>query len=149
MTTRYFPAKEIVPGLWIGSKRDSMDATFMRRHDIRVIINCTNEVDAPFKDTIPTYRVPLDDAEHSNAVFLQHAEYVAAVIDVCLQEGRGVLVHCFAGVSRSASMVAAYLILARGMSKEEAIATVRARKKETFHPRLVFDHALSNLRRPW
>jgi len=139
----YFPAKEVIPGVWIGSQGDCTSEQFMREHQIGVIINCTKDVPAPFKDRIPTYRIPLDDAEHSNPELIRHMEYVAAVIDVCKRDGKNVLVHCYAGVSRSASTVAAYLILATGMSKEEAIATIRAKKKETFHPRLVFDTALT------
>lgn len=42
--------------------------------------------------------------------------------------GSGVYVHCYAGCGRSGTLVAAYLILARGLSAEEAIAYYRLRR---------------------
>jgi dual specificity MAP kinase phosphatase len=140
---RYFPAKQIVPGIWIGSQGNALDAQFIRRHNIRMIVNCTTEVDAPFKNRIPTYRIPMDDAERSNPELLEHAEYVAAAMDVVRARGGSILVHCYAGVSRSASMTACYLMLVMGLSKDEAIRLIRAKKPETFQPRVVFDAALT------
>lgn len=54
-----------------------------------------------------------------------HFEPIAAFIDRGRASG-GVLVHCYAGVSRSATLVAAYLILRRGMTLQEALDTLRA-----------------------
>ncbi|MCE4601310.1 MAG: dual specificity protein phosphatase family protein [Desulfurococcales archaeon] len=42
--------------------------------------------------------------------------------------GLRVYVHCYAGCGRSGTLVAAYLILARGLSAEEAIAYYRLRR---------------------
>jgi dual specificity phosphatase 12 len=41
-------------------------------------------------------------------------------------------VHCFAGVSRSASVAAAYLMVAEGLTPREAIDRVRAAKPVAF-----------------
>ncbi len=40
-----------------------------------------------------------------------------------------VVVHCIAGISRSASICAAYLIKHRGMSAIEALEFVRSRRR--------------------
>src|SRR5262249_47372548 len=44
-----------------------------------------------------------------------------------LCEGRRVLVHCYAGVNRSATVCCAALILLEGLSAQEALARVRER----------------------
>ncbi|KAJ1566658.1 hypothetical protein HK405_008936, partial [Cladochytrium tenue] len=49
---------------------------------------------------------------------------VAKLIDSCLARGQPVLVHCHAGVSRSATVVVAYLMLRRGMALVDAFETV-------------------------
>ncbi|KNC49011.1 dual specificity protein phosphatase 19 [Thecamonas trahens ATCC 50062] len=68
--------------------------------------------------------------------------FMAAALDA----GRPVLVHCNAGVSRSATAVLAYLIVERGMSYDEAMAMVRAARPAS-KPNAGFDAALRALDR--
>ena len=49
-------------------------------------------------------------------------------IDEQRRAGRPVYVHCRAGVSRSAMVVAAYLMWRDGCNREEALAAIRARR---------------------
>lgn len=51
----------------------------------------------------------------------------AAFVDNCLAEGRAVVVHCGAGIGRTGTMLAAYLVHT-GMDAEEALATVRRKR---------------------
>jgi protein-tyrosine phosphatase len=44
--------------------------------------------------------------------------------------GRTVYVHCFAGVSRSAMVVAAYLMWERGLTRDEALRFLREKRPE-------------------
>lgn len=44
------------------------------------------------------------------------------------QEGRTVFVHCRAGVSRSATVTAAYLMARDGLSRDDALARLRAKR---------------------
>lgn len=54
-----------------------------------------------------------------------HFHETADFIERALSMGSRVLVHCMVGLSRSATIVIAYLIIKRGLSLEEAIRTVR------------------------
>ncbi|MGC9210010.1 MAG: protein-tyrosine phosphatase family protein [Acidilobus sp.] len=49
-----------------------------------------------------------------------------ASIAKALEGGRRVYVHCYAGCGRTGTVVSGYLILFRGMSPEEAVATFEA-----------------------
>lgn len=53
----------------------------------------------------------------------------------------GVLVHCYAGVSRSASCVIAYLMQERGMKFQEAFAFA-SKKRPVIFPNMGFQRQL-------
>ena len=138
----YFPAKEIRPGLWIGSEGDSQNPEFMRRNNIAFVVNCSKNI--PFKDVpgVDQYRIPIDDSTSNSDIILSHFPIVVRAIDTVLQRGKGVLVHCRAGMQRSAATVAAYLMYKYNMTASNAMAAIKSRKNETFWPTPTFGIAL-------
>ncbi|XP_051185948.1 uncharacterized protein [Lolium perenne] len=66
--------------------------------------------------------VPLRDTEEEN--LLDHLEPCLDFIDQGRKEG-SVLVHCFAGVSRSATIITAYLMRTEQKSLEEALESLK------------------------
>jgi len=142
----YYRAREVFPRIWIGSMADAASTEFMRAHNIGLIINCTKDVPSSFAATIPTYRIPLDDIESSSSTLYQYAPTISREMWNHLDRtDTSILVHCAAGISRSASMVASYLIIEYGYNMRNAIQFIRQRKPETFQPRLVFSSALALL----
>lgn len=139
---RYFPAKEIQKGLWIGSKGDAENPDFYTKHTIGLQVNCTNSVPFIGLNQVDEYRVPVDDDTSNNTIMYSHFPVVVRAIDSVLQRGRGVLVHCHAGMQRSATVVAAYLMYKYGISADDAIRAIQGRKSETFWPTPTFDKAL-------
>lgn len=136
----YYPARQIVHGLWIGSKGDAGSAARARRRNIGLVVNCTRDI--PAELPVPTYRVAVDDWPGDADAMLGHLPAAVLVIDDALQRGQGVLVHCFAGIQRSATVVAAYLMWKEGLGRAEAMRLVRTAKPETFSPRPTFGGAL-------
>lgn len=72
---------------------------------------------------------------------LPHFERVAQFIETALSKDKGVLVHCMAGVSRSPTFVAAWLIKCRGMSAADAVALV-VKQRSSAQPRPEFVNQL-------
>lgn len=66
--------------------------------------------------------VPLRDMESEN--LLDYLEVCLDFIEDSRKEG-SVLVHCFAGVSRSAAIITAYLMKSEQLSQEDAIESLR------------------------
>lgn len=88
---------------------------------------------------------PMDDTPSENIG--RHFTEASAWIDEALRGGGRIYVHCWAGLSRSATLVLAYLIERKDMSVEEAVKTVllgrRIFPNEGFLRRLViFDMKL-------
>lgn len=66
--------------------------------------------------------------DNSEVQLIPHIADIVRFQDSNLCEGRNVLVHCGAGVSRAGSAVVAYLMWKRRMSYEEALAFVQKRR---------------------
>lgn len=136
------PADEIVPGLWLGNAIAARDMEFLESKKIRAVFNCSKDI--PFRNTaLKNYRVPVDDnlqAEEIRNLELWSFEIVYKIISEHKQGP--VLVHCAAGMQRSAASVAMYLIATKGMKYEEAKAYIRARRSIAFTPAANFERAI-------
>ena len=117
---------QVLPGLFIGPIGAARNLKALRKCGITHILNVSPVVPCYFKDNPEgafTYHlVPIyDDAAVDLLPHLQEAvDFIAGG-----REAGGVLVHCYAGQSRSASFIIAYLIAREGMSMAEAWAAVR------------------------
>ena len=77
----------------------------------------------------PLARMQIPLADSPFAELAAHLPHATAFISDALRDPRArVLVHCAMGVSRSPSVVAAWLMAARGWAPEEAIEYVRGRR---------------------
>jgi len=136
-------ADEILPGLWLGNKHAAANTNFLRKHDIRVVFNCTKQL--PFDPTIRrSYRVPVDDnlqpAEISNME--TWAPEIIYKLFMERKAGRKVLVHCHAGMQRSAAVVAMYLIAVYGFTADEAMSFIHKKRDIAFTPSANFEPAI-------
>jgi dual specificity MAP kinase phosphatase len=132
---------KIVNGLYLGNKRDAENFEALQSVGVRSIVNATNDIPNFFSENFEYHRVPVVD-HHSSDI----GKYIPAAVDFIdkkLKSG-SVLVHCFAGVSRSSTIVIAYLILKRGMSYQDALNFV-VKKRSIVRPNPGFAKTLANL----
>jgi protein-tyrosine phosphatase len=145
-------ADEIIPRLWLGNVRASQDEDFMRRENIDVIFNCTK--DLPFlneerRSTPKQYRVPVDDnleEEEIRNMELWSPE-IAHKLLTQYNNGHTILVHCYAGMQRSAACVAMLLIALKHMTAQEAMKYIKERRPVAFQPRANFGRAIHSFER--
>lgn len=135
----FYPRKEVLPGMWVGSARDARDLPFLRT--ISLVVNCSKNI--PFYTTnIPGYRVAVDDDPLENNQMVRFLVEVSRIIDEHLQRGQSVLVHCYAGMQRSSAVAAAYLMYKLFLGPEEAMRAIKKAKPESFEPWPTFSQAL-------
>lgn len=107
------PINEVLPGkLWIGNlhAREHVAA-----HGIDVVVCCTRQADHYLLPGLPAnvkeHILYLADVSvHEDTFVNDMFDLGCAHITAALKQQRRVLVHCLAGVSRSASIVTAYLM---------------------------------------
>ena len=122
--------------LFLGSKEDAKNEKFANDNKISVIINVTRDVKDHYKyGTMMYYRVPIDDdlTDISTAYMAYHLRYMPEIIQFHLSKGDNLLVHCFAGKERSATVVLAYLIKYHFHSYKLALKYLLDKKKDVFY----------------
>lgn len=103
-------ANEILPGLFLGNYAASQSEDFVRNHNITNIVNCSKDIPCKFKH-VQYMRIPIDDPGYGQTftndhkIFLEMLDEVYTFITKNLNNGKNVLVHCHAGMQRSASVV--------------------------------------------
>lgn len=128
------PANEIVPGLWLGNRKAALDEEWLRREGISVVFNATKDI--PFAPGYRTlYRVPVDDNLEEEEI--RNMELWAwEIVFKLLREynsGKRILVHCYAGMQRSAAIIAMFLIAKYRCTTDEAIKFIKKRRPIAFH----------------
>ncbi|KAJ8396436.1 hypothetical protein AAFF_G00017420 [Aldrovandia affinis] len=118
----------ILPFLFLGNERDAQDLDLLLRFNIGFVVNVTTHLPLYHLDSglVRYKRLPATDNSRQN--LRQYFEEVFEFIEEAHQTGRGVLVHCQAGVSRSATIVIAYLMKHTLMTMMDAYKYVRGRR---------------------
>lgn len=126
----------ILDNLYLGGVEAVLDSKCLMDHGICAIVCCNRELEFPNSKFFPEleyYRVDVEDMgrEPIELFFPEATDFIHQQL---LQE-RPVVVHCKAGVSRSASVVLAYLIEYRGYSLHDAfLLTLQLRPTITPNP---------------
>lgn len=116
---------EILPSLYLCGAGVAIPL-FLEQLNITCVVNAAPELpDTPLPDTKPLY-YQVSVLDRGDIDLKYHFDEVADLIEqVRLADGVS-LVHCVAGVSRSASLCLAYLIKHAGMTLRDAFAHIRA-----------------------
>eukprot|EP00927_Polykrikos_kofoidii_P012663 TRINITY_DN15485_c0_g1_i1.p1 TRINITY_DN15485_c0_g1~~TRINITY_DN15485_c0_g1_i1.p1 ORF type:complete len:476 (-),score=79.38 TRINITY_DN15485_c0_g1_i1:297-1724(-) len=132
-------AGEVVPGLWVGSLAAAQsDSDLLARGISRVVTIATrlkpNAMWAHNESTAIEVRL-VDIDDHPMADFLGEIPPVVRRIDDVMRNRKkgtndGVLVHCASGVSRSAAACAAWLMMRKHLSAEDALQVVKNARPE-------------------
>lgn len=116
------PAK-IINGLFLGSIGAASNLNEIKKNKITHIVVAASGLEGYFQKEIKYLQFDLLDSETQD--IKQYFDKSGKFIDDAIKGGGNVLVHCHAGISRSTTLVLAYLIKYKKMSFEKALETVR------------------------
>jgi hypothetical protein len=97
-------------------------------------VNCTRDLPMVCDSGARGFRVPVDDdgSAESNDAMRHNLPAVVDMVCRALSAGETVVVHCKAGQQRSPAVIAAYLMVSRGMDAATAMEAVRVIKPDAF-----------------
>ena len=110
---------EIVPHLYLTSGLAATELN-VRDLNVRLVINAT--VELPYVNlgkNVDIVKIAVRDSDREQLI--NYFDQVSKLIDDRVSRNENVLVHCLAGVSRSASLCAAYLMKYQGYSLSRAL----------------------------
>ena len=130
-------ANEIIPGLWLGDMYSAANLNFIKDKNIKAIINITPSLSNRFESLgIEYLKIPIDDSlkvsdiNSMTAMLPLIVDHIHKMRDI---KKKNLLIHCHAGMQRSAISVAAYLVSKYGMSPSKAISYIIARRPIAFY----------------
>jgi len=120
---------QILPFLYLGGVDAVADSERVVDQGIRAVVCCLRDLEFPARDfskDLEYCRVDVEDMsrEPIELFFPEATEFIHSWVS----REQPVLVHCRAGVSRSASVVMAYLMKYQGYSFHDAFFLVRSRR---------------------
>lgn len=114
---------KVIDGLYLGNIRDSENVDGLSKNGITHILSVYNNAKPVLEDM--TY-LCIHAADASSQNLSQHFKECISFIHECRLNGGACLVHCLAGVSRSTTMVVAYLMTVTNYGWEDCLSAVKA-----------------------
>jgi len=114
---------KILDNLWLGDMSAAYNKLLLKKHGMTHILTVASGIPPKFPSNFQYKVVTILDSPSAN--LKAHFQSCIKFLKNALEQGGCVLVHCFAGVSRSATIVIAYLMQELGMSLVDAMQHVR------------------------
>jgi protein-tyrosine phosphatase len=129
-----------LPFVFLGSVRTAQCSEVYDDLDVNYVLTCGRKLDPVILDGMHWKELPLDDLPSEDiSAFLEEA---MQFIDEALHSRKGVLIHCFAGLSRSVAVTMAYLMKNQGLTRDQALARIRETRPAA-HPNAGFMNTLA------
>lgn len=129
ISSKFEPPNKVLPGLFIGSQSAAVSRNALHKLGITHVLTIAKNIPPPHPDHFTYFVVQENDVPATN---------LKDYFDACnkfIDEGRsagGVIVHCQAGVSRSATIVTAYLMYHKQIPLKKAFAYLRKVRPQVF-----------------
>lgn len=118
-----FTGNLVHPHVWISNFSSVCDLPPLQDRGIEHVICAVLGIDPLFPKHLRYTCLDLRDTDDED--IMQYFDRVADLIHEDVRREKSVIVHCRVGISRSVTLVAAYLIKYHGMSSARAIQTIQ------------------------
>lgn len=118
----------IINSIYVGNYAAALNKDILRKEGITHILNCGNDLKSMYPDDFEYLNIPLWDSEYTKVE--KHLDKTNEFITKSNKDGSKVLVHCGAGMSRSVTIVLAYLIMHYKYTFSKAIALMKEKRPQ-------------------
>ncbi|KAM9971927.1 hypothetical protein ACTFIW_011915 [Dictyostelium discoideum] len=133
--SQLYPSEIIKDFLYLGGVENAGNRQQLINLKITHIVNMAGELDDVYPHLYKYYRANLDDRPKAN--IYEHFEPVIQFINDCKKQGGRILIHCAMGISRSTTVVLAYLMKEDHMTYTDAF-TFCKQKRSCINPNFGF-----------
>ena len=133
-------ATQILPYLYLGTEWNASNYDSLQTDKVTHILNISSEVDNFFPDTFKYLNIRVLDVEETD--LLKEFDRTNRFIQEAKEQGTSCLVHCKMGVSRSASVVLAYLMKEFNWNYEQSFQFTK-QKRNCINPNDGFKQQLA------
>jgi protein-tyrosine phosphatase len=121
MARVYEHSNEVIDGIYVGDWKSVHEL----KNIVKAVVNARRQSDDDIQ-SLDMLHIPIDDTESSN--ISAYFEASNAFIDRHVRRNEKVLVHCFAGMSRSVTLLAAYIMWKHHVNDHEALRIIKERR---------------------
>jgi hypothetical protein len=116
--------------IWLGGLPSACDRSALRVRNITRIITAVYDLNPifPHDPDLIYLKIPVLDAPSEEIA--AHFDKAIDFISESVKNGHGVLIHCVYGISRSSTLMCAYLMRKHGMSQRSAIQYVKTKRPQ-------------------
>lgn len=129
------PTEEL-GGIYLGNLESSSDGEFLRDSKIRAVISIVFGQEVKYPENVIPFHMLINGDDHPNFELSQEFEDTFKFIEQH-RKYTSILIHCYAGVSRSATILLAYLMRKMKLGFSEALAFVR-KSRPAVNPNIGF-----------
>lgn len=119
---KIYPDK-VLDFLFLGSVRTAQTVTVYHDLDIQYVLTAGRDLEVQLEPGMKHLVLNVDDLPEQDITLM--FEKAFAFIDAARADKKGVLIHCFAGLSRSVTIATAYVMKNEHMTRDAALALVR------------------------
>lgn len=142
----YNYATKIENNLWLGNKIASLDTNFLKKNNIKLIINCSKNLPFTKLANIKKYRLKINDdlSVETQQKILLNIDEINVLINKYLNNNKGVLIHCKAGKQRAPTVMACYLINKYNLDYANIIKYIKQKRKSSYTPKINYFNTIFN-----
>ena len=116
--------------IWLGNLESACDRKAMETYDIGRVVTAVYDINPIFPDDPGLMYLKVPVIDKPDADIAKHFNRAIEFMEDAVKNGKGVLVHCVYGVSRSSTLICAYLIAKKRLTVQQAIALVKEKRPQ-------------------
>ena len=117
------PMNYMIDNIYLGDAEAASDEDYLKSYNITTVINCADDIHSSYKD-LKFLELKIYDIE-GQSLF---PKFEIAYEFIKINNKGNILIHCFLGMSRSASLVAFYMMKEKGWDYDTCYKYMKERR---------------------